>query len=240
MGGALLPGADDLPPADVPVRSGSVPARPSGRSRSLAPPWAPAVAVTAIVVTTVIGVLVWSPRRPGRVDAWAVRTLTVSPHSFLYRFASRLDDTMRPLGVLAGSLAIVVVAWVLLRRRDAVVAALVVAPATVVVEMLLKLTARRSLGLESFGYPSGRAALVTSLVLLLVLILRAAAVRPLVRTVVAVLGSAYVLSMAWARVATGQHFLADVVGGVSAGVAVTLAAALLITSWRQGSWETRS
>jgi membrane-associated phospholipid phosphatase len=237
MGGVFLPGADDLPPGDVPAPPGSLSARASAGSGSLAPPWAPAVATIAIVVTGVIGALVWNPQRPGRVDAWAVRALTVSPHNFLYRFASRLDDTMRTLGVLAGSLAIALLAWVLLRRRDAVVASLVVAPATVVVEMLLKLTARRSLGLESFGYPSGRTALATSLILLLVLILRAAAVRPLVRAVVAVLGSVYVLSMAWARVATGQHLLADVVGGVSVGVAVTLAAVFLITPRRPGNSE---
>lgn len=205
---------------------------------SLALSQARVVAAIAVVVAAGIGVLVWNPRRPGGVDAWAVQALTVSWQSFPYRFASRLDDTMRVPGVLAGSLAVVLVAWVLLRRRDAVVAALVVAPATVVVEQLIKLAGRRSLGLESFSYPSGRVALATSLALLLVLVLNAAAVRPFVRALVAVWGTVYVLSMAWARVATGQHFLTDVVGGISIGVAVTLATALVLMAWRQGNSET--
>jgi membrane-associated phospholipid phosphatase len=106
----------------------------------------------------------------------------------------------------------------------------VTAPATVAVEQLLKLAARRSLGLESFTYPSGRTALATSLVLLLGLILHAAGVRPVVRALVAVSGTIYVLSMAWARVATGQHLLTDVLGGVTTGVAVTLVTVLVLTA----------
>jgi membrane-associated phospholipid phosphatase len=205
---------------------------------SLAPPRAAILAVIAVAVTAVVGALVWSPRRPAGVDAWAAHALTVSEHSFAYRFASRLDDTMRVLGVLAGSLAIALVAWVLLRRRDAVVASLVVAPATVADEQLLKLAGRRSLGLASFSYPSGRAALATSLVLLLVLVLRAAGVRPSVRTLVGSLGTVYVLAMAWARVATEQHRLADVVGGMSVGVAVTLVTLLVLMARRQRASET--
>lgn len=200
---------------------------------SLAPPRAPVVAIIAVVVTAVVGALAWIPRRPGGVDAWALHALTVSQGSFPYRFASRLDDTMRVLGVLGGSLAVALVAWVLLRRRDAVVASLVVAPATVAGERLLKAAGRRALGLESFTYPSGRAALATSLVLLLVLVLRAAGVRPFVRVLVATLGTVCVLSMAWARVTTGEHLLTDVVGGMSVGVAVTLATLLALTAPRQ-------
>jgi membrane-associated phospholipid phosphatase len=145
---------------------------------------------------------------------------------------------MRLLGVLVGSLAIALVAWVLLRRRDVIVASLAVAPATVAVEQLLKLAGRRSLGLESFGYPSGRVALATSLVLLLVLVLRAAAIRLFVRALVAVLGTVYVQCMAWARVATGEHMLTDVLGGVFMGVAVTLATVLVLTARRQRYSET--
>jgi len=188
------------------------------------------MALVAVVVTVVVGALAWSPRRPAGVDAWAVHILTVSPGSFPRRFASRLDDTMRVLGVLAGSLAIALVAWVLLRRRDAVVASLLVAPATVAAEQLLKLAGRRSLGLASFSFPSGRVALATSLVLLLALTLRAARVRPVVQALVGIVGTVYVLSMAWARVATGTHLLTDVVGGISIGVAVTLAAALALAA----------
>lgn len=154
---------------------------------SLVPPRAPVVAIVAVIVTAAVGALAWSPR-PGGVDTWAVHALTVARASFPYRFASRLDDTMRVLGVLASSLAIALVAWVLLRRWDAVAAALVVAPATVAAEQSLKLARRRPLGLEGFTYPSGRVALATSLVLLLVLVVRAAGVRHVVRALVASLG----------------------------------------------------
>jgi membrane-associated phospholipid phosphatase len=219
-------------------RSSRLEGRAAARScaSSLAPPQAPVIAIIAIAVTAV-GALAWSPQRTG-VDAWAAHALTVSEHSLPYRFASRLDDTMRVLGVLTGSLAIALVAWVLLRRRDAVVASLVVAPATVAAEQLLKLAGRRSLRLANFSYPSGRAALATSLVLLLMFVLRAAGVRPVVRALVGILGAAYVLTMAWARVATWQHRLTDVAGGISVGVAVTLVTLLVLTAWRQRTSET--
>jgi undecaprenyl-diphosphatase len=170
------------------------------------------------------------------MDAWAVHALTVSKHSFPYRFASRLDDTTRIGSVLAASTALAVLAWVLLHRRDAVIASLLVAPATVAVEQSLKLAPRPSSGLEIFShYPSGRVALATSLVLLLGLILRSAGARPLVQALVAVLGTLYVLFMAWARVATGQHSLTDVLGGIAVGVAVTVVTVLVLTAWRQGN-----
>jgi membrane-associated phospholipid phosphatase len=200
------------------------------RTSHLAPPWAPVIAIIAILVTAVVGALTWTPQRPAGVDAWAAHALTVPRGSFPYRFASRLDDTMRVLPVLAAGLAIALIAWVLLQRRDAVVASLAVAPATVANEQLLKLAGRRSLGLDSFSYPSGRAALAASLVLLLVLVLRAAGLRPFVQALVGILGTVYVLAMAWARVSTGQHLLTDVVGGMSVGVAVPLVTLLALTA----------
>jgi membrane-associated phospholipid phosphatase len=218
-------------------RSGRLEGRAAAVSRAggLVPPWARVVAIIAVAVTAVGAALVWSPRRPGGVDAWVFYELTVPRGSFPYRFASRLDDTMRVLGVLGGSLAIALVAWVLLRRRDVVVASLVVAPATLAAEQVLKATGRWALGVGEFSYPSGRVALATSLVLMLVLVLRAAGVRRLVRAFVAIMGTVFVLSMAWARVTTGVHLLTDVVGGMSVGVAVTLLTLLVLTAQRQRS-----
>ena len=189
------------------------------------------VAIVAVIVTAAVGALAWSPRRPGGVDAWAVHALAVARASFPYRFASRVDDTMRVLGAIA------LVAWVLLRRWDAVAAALVVAPAAVAAEQSLKLAGRQSLGLNGFTYPSGRVALATSLALLLALVVRAAGVRHVVWALVTSLGTVYVLAMAWARLATGQHLLTDVVGGMSVGVAVTLGTLLALTAWRKGTGD---
>jgi membrane-associated phospholipid phosphatase len=198
---------------------------------SLAPPWAPRVAIIAALTAGVIGAAVWNRGDPGVIDAWGIHVLAASRHTFPYRFASRVDDTVRTLGVLTWSMVTAVVAWVLLRRWEAIVTAFVVAPATVAVELLIKVAGRRTLGLEIFGYPSGRVALATSLVLTLLLVLRAAAVPPLVLRLIAVSGGAYVLVMAWARVATSRHVLSEVMGGVSTGVAVTLVVVLVITKW---------
>ncbi len=200
-----------------------------GTSR-LAPPRAPVRVLVAVVATVVVGALAWSPRRPAGVDAWAVHALTIAPGSFPYRFASRLDDTTRVLGALAGSLALALAAWILLRRWDAVVASGVIVPATIAAEQLIKLAGRRSLGLVNFTFPSGRVAVATSLSLLLASLTRAAGARSSVRALVAILGTIYVLAMAWARVATGQHLLTDAVGGMSIGVAVTLAALLTLSA----------
>jgi membrane-associated phospholipid phosphatase len=206
--------------------------RPPESSDGLAPAWAPAAVIIALALTSAIGALVWSTRQ-SRLDAWAVQVLSVSRNGFPYRFASRLDDSARLLAVIAGSLAIALIAWALLRRWDAVVAACLAAPVTVGAEMLIKLAGRRSLDVESFSYPSGRVAVATSLVLVLVLVLRSAAVQSSVRAVVAALGSIWVLTIAWARVATSQHLLTDVVGGMCLGVAVPLAVVLLLTALRQ-------
>jgi membrane-associated phospholipid phosphatase len=203
---------------------------PRHRTSRLFPSWGPVVVAIAAVMTLAVGALAWSPRRPAGVDAWAVDALTTAPGSFPYRFASRLDDSMRLLGALAASLALALAAWVLLRRRDAVVASMAVAPATVISEQLLKLAGRRSLGLPDFTFPSGRVALATSLSLLLALLVRGAGARSSIRTAVAVLGATYVLGIAWARIATGQHLLTDVVGGMSMGVAVTLVILLTLTA----------
>jgi membrane-associated phospholipid phosphatase len=206
---------------------------------SLGPSWAPKVAAIAAVAASLIGALVWNRGGHGEIDTWGIHVLTASRHSFPHRFASRVDDTVRTLGVVTWTTVIAVVAWVSLRQWEAIVIAIVVAPATVAVELLVKLAGRRTLGLESFGYPSGRVALATSLVLTLLLVLRAASVPPLVSRSIAVAGGAYVLVMAWARVATSRHVLTEVVGGVCTGVAVTLAAVLVITAWARKLSATR-
>src|SRR5215213_6436284 len=92
--------------------AGALPGRPS---------WAPVFILSTVVATAVIGALTWNPRRPSGVDAWTAQLLRVPDDSFPYRFASRLDDTMRILPVLAGSLAIALSTWIMLRRRQALV-----------------------------------------------------------------------------------------------------------------------
>jgi membrane-associated phospholipid phosphatase len=71
-------------------------------------------------------------------------------------------------------------------------------------------------------------AVVTALALSLVLILRPSMVRPRVKTFLGLSSALLVAPMGLVRLVETAHLLTDVAGGVSAGVAVTLAAALLV------------
>jgi membrane-associated phospholipid phosphatase len=66
------------------------------------------------------------------------------------------------------------------------------------------------------------------LALSLVLILRPSMVRPRVKTLLGLSAALLVALMGLARLVETAHLLTDVAGGLSAGVAVTLAAALLL------------
>jgi membrane-associated phospholipid phosphatase len=123
------------------------------------------------------------------------------------RLATDLATGLRALTV-GGVEATALAAWLALRRWHAVALAVMAPAATFVVDRLLKpLVACKAPGSLVFHYPSGHVAVATALALSLVLILRPSMVRPRVKT---------------------AHLLTDVAGGVSAGVAVTLAAALLL------------
>jgi membrane-associated phospholipid phosphatase len=98
-----------------------------------------------------------------------------------------------------------------------------------VVDRLLKpLVARKAPGSPVFHYPSGHVAVATALALSLVLILRPSMVRPRVKTLLGLSAALLVALMGLARLVETAHLLTDVAGGLSAGVAVTLAAALLV------------
>jgi membrane-associated phospholipid phosphatase len=123
------------------------------------------------------------------------------------------------------------VALVVLQNRHAAALALLAPAATLAVEKLLKpLVARRVPGATTFHYPSGHMAVATTLALSLVLIMHAARVRPMVRNAAAVFMGLLVLLMAVALLVQTAHLLSDVVGGVTTGAAVTLAAALALES----------
>lgn len=71
-------------------------------------------------------------------------------------------------------------------------------------------------------------AVVTALAVSLVLILRPSMVRPRVKTLLGLSAALLVALMCLARLVETAHLLTDVAGGLSAGVAVTLAATLLL------------
>jgi membrane-associated phospholipid phosphatase len=194
---------------------------------SLAPPWAPVAAAFAILVTAALGGLVWHSTQLPVLDGWVLHE--VGAHSTgEFRFATEVATGLR--AVTVGGIAVTaVVAWMVLRRWNAVVLALIAPTATLVVERLLKpLVARRAGGSTAFHYPSGHVAVATALALSLVLILRPSMVRPRVKTLVGLSVALLVLLMALARLVETAHLLTDVAGGVSTGVAVTLGAALLL------------
>jgi membrane-associated phospholipid phosphatase len=83
-------------------------------------------------------------------------------------------------------------------------------------------------GSTLFNYPSGHAAVVTSLALSLVLIVSSAGARPAIRALAGLFTGLFVLVMGWVRLFETAHFLSDVVGGVASGAAVTLMTALLL------------
>jgi undecaprenyl-diphosphatase len=187
--------------------------------------------VLAALVTVALSGLVWhSTRLPG-LDAWVLQLLGARYDEPQFRVATDLATALRALTV-GGIVATAVVAWMALRRWNAVALALLAPAATLVAEKLLKLlVARRAPASTVFHYPSGHVAVATALVLGLVLILRPAIGRPRVKLVglsVALL----VPVMALARMVETAHLLTDVLGGVSTAVAVTLGTALLLDHGR--------
>jgi membrane-associated phospholipid phosphatase len=179
------------------------------------------------MVTASMAALVWRSTRLGWLDAWALRVLRAETY-FGFRLASAISSGLRVLA-LGAAPAIAAFAWFALRRRDAVMLALGAPAVTLAVERLLKqLVARRSPGSGVFLYPSGHLAVATALALTLVLVLRLARVRSGVMAVAVAAMSLAVLVAARARLAETAHSLSDVIGGIATGVAVTLAAALLL------------
>jgi membrane-associated phospholipid phosphatase len=194
---------------------------------SLAPSWALAATVVAVMVTGLIGALVWHSTRLGWVDAWALRVLRAETF-FGFRLAAAISSSLRLLA-LAAPPAIALFAWFGPRRKDAVILSLGAPAVTLAVERLLKLlVARRSPESGVFMYPSGHLAVAATLALTLVLVLRLARVRSGVMFVAVASASLTLLVVARARLAEMAHSLSDVVGGIATGVAVTLAVALLL------------
>jgi len=205
--------------------------RPAGPVRpdpgSLAPSWAPAGAAVAVLVTGILGGLVWHSTRLAGPDAWGLHLLGAHTER-QFRLATELVTGLRALTV-GGIVATALIAWMALRRWNVVALAVLAPAATLAVEKLLKpLVARQAEASPVFQYPSGHVAVATALALSLVLIVRSSRARPGVRTVAVHCSGLLVLLMAGARMVETAHVLSDVVGGVAAGVAVTLVAALIL------------
>ena len=211
----------------------SWPGRPGG---PLAPPWAPLAAALAATLTALIAALVWHSARLGPFDALAARALEArSDREF--HLAGMVSDGLVDLAV-AGALGMAAYAAVALRRLDAVVLALAAPALALGAEKALKLLVdRRVTGSTVSHYPSGHLAVATAAALTLALLLRAAGAAPRTRTAGAIAAGALVAALVVTRQVDTAHLLSDVVGGMATGVAVTLAAALLLDLRRR--WPVR-
>ena len=135
--------------------------RQAGRDGSLplAPPWAAAVALTALLTGSLLAALVWHATRLDPVDAWVMhwQELVSARAGGL---AAIVSATLKPV-VLLTMLAGAVLGW-RVKRRDLMVLALVALPTTLAWEVLLKrLVHRQWEGDPALLFPSGHAAMAS-------------------------------------------------------------------------------
>jgi membrane-associated phospholipid phosphatase len=127
-------------------------------------------------------------------------------------------------------LACAALAW-RVKRWDAVALALVAAPGTLVIELLLKQVVHRQGPYSGAAllYPSGHVAVATAAAVTAVLVARAtlAPTRTIMR--IAWLAGWLVVVTATARLVQTVHYVTDVIGGAALGLAVSCWAALAIT-----------
>ena len=112
-----------------------------------------AVTAFAILVTAVLSGLVWhSTRLPGP-DAWVLHLLGAHDGERQFRLATEVATALLALTV-GGIVATALVAWMTLRRWNAVALAVLAPTATLAVDKLLKpLVARRAPGATAFPTP---------------------------------------------------------------------------------------
>lgn len=212
------------------------------------------VVLAATATVALIGLRVWHTRTPDRYDAQALRLVARLPGATGptgRMLAVRVVDAVTPAAVVTATIALVVLAWVLLRRppitlgaRLRVVGFCLAAPvASRGAEAALKqlvdrrpprwgqlpvsMLTQHPNPMLAFSYPSGHVAIITTLALVGMLVLRAGRVRPQL-VGAAVVGAAGTIGVvAVSLVVLRFHFVSDVVGGAALGVAVTLTAALV-------------
>ncbi|WP_326648318.1 MULTISPECIES: phosphatase PAP2 family protein [unclassified Streptomyces] len=192
--------------------------------------WLGLIAALAALVVVVLGLLYAGHSEPGRVDRWIIQPTADSVRPPWRRVALAIDFLGEPAGA-----AVLVVAAVtgclLLRRPRAAVLVVAGVGMTVGTATLLKSLVGRTIhGDGNLSYPSGHAAFLTALALVVALL--AAGRLGLGRTAgtSVVLAAALVggAAMGWAQVALGAHYPTDVLGGWCTALAVTPATAWLV------------
>ncbi|MEU5951719.1 phosphatase PAP2 family protein [Streptomyces sp. NPDC047525] len=192
--------------------------------------WLGLTSILATLVVAVLGVLYAGHGEPGRVDRWFVDPTADSVRPPWRNVALATDF----LGEPAGAAALVVAAvtgCLLLRWTRAAVLVVAAAGLTVGTATLIKQVVGRTIhGDGNLSYPSGHAAFVTALALVVALLatgrlgLGRSAGTLLVLAAALVFGAA----MGWAQVALGAHYPTDVLGGWCTALAVVPATAWLV------------
>lgn len=207
--------------------------RVSGRPESaVLPPslraWLLLVAALATLMVVVLGVLYAGNSRPATVDGW-IQPAVEGVRSPWRHVALAVDFLGEPVG--AATLVVVAVTGCLLLRRPRA-AVLVVAGAglSVGATKLIKPLMGRTIHGEHLSFPSGHAAFLTALAVVVALL---AAGRPGIGRPAGlsfVLAAALVAgaAMGWTQVALGAHYPTDVLGGWCTALAVTPATAWLV------------
>jgi membrane-associated phospholipid phosphatase len=212
-----------MPPAERPETA------TAGWMPALSPPWGAVASVAAFLLGTLLAALVWHTRWPNSADAWAMRWQAVAEvHGDAA--ATILASAVKPVVALI-VLASAGMAW-RVKRWDAMALALVAAPASLIVEVLLKQLVHRQRpdGGASLLYPSGHVAVATAAALTAVLVVRVALVSPRTRAIVAWLAGGFVVAAGAARLVQTIHYVTDVLGGAATGVFVTAGLAWVITA----------
>jgi membrane-associated phospholipid phosphatase len=188
------------------------------------------VAVAALLVGSLLAALVWHAVRLDAFDAWVMQW---QDRAYAHGDeAAELVAGVVPVGFALLTMVAGAVLACLAGRRDAVVLAVVAAPATILAESVLKDLVHRQWNSDpSLLFPSGHVAVTTAAAMTAVLVARVLPVSRDVRVATACVGAACVLVVGVARLVETVHSLTDVVGGAATGLVVTLGAALAITAW---------
>lgn len=194
---------------------------------ALGTPWAAVVGAIASLVVVLLAVLVWHTRSPNPVDAQMMdwqEAIKVRGGPI----AGAVAYAVGPVVVLV-VLASIAAAW-WRRRWDAAFLALLAAPASLVVELLVKEIVHRQRpdGGPALLYPSGHVALATAAAVTIVVVLRATQASARTRTGVAWLAGLFVIAIGAARLVQTVHYVTDVVGGAALGLAVSCSTVLII------------